>query len=236
MTAIEESGWLPTLESAAKKSGISVNETIRDLYSVSGTYPRGAEIFKPFELTNFNNTKAVILGDAPLHNNTNNGLAWAVKNGRARPNSLKNIIIEVERQTDSRIPIDASDLTGWANQGVLLLNRSLTSSAASSHYDVWRPFIKELIKILADGEPKVFMLWGSVIQKEYKPLISYFKHAILEAGHPGVRDGVYFFNNNNFADANRILVDHFKKSPINWRNVDNRGETDVERFFDLGIE
>jgi uracil-DNA glycosylase len=183
-------------------------------------YPPGSMIFNAFNHTPFDQVKVVILGQDPYHGpGQAHGLCFSVQPGIAPPPSLMNIFKEM--QADLGIPIPTHDtLTSWAEQGVFLLNASLTVRAGEpmSHAKIgWAPFTDAVIKTISDKkENVVFLLWGKFAQ-EKSVLINQAKHLILRAAHPSPLSAhAGFMGCKHFSKANDYLVKH-GIDPINWR-------------------
>lgn len=150
-------------------------------------YPHAELVFKAFELCSPDKVRVVIVGQDPYHGPEQaNGLAFSVSRGCPLPPPLENIYAEIERSTGQAMP-EHGDLTGWARQGVLLLNRTLTVTPdqPGSHASLgWDHFTGKVIEHLSsDQAPKVFMLWGKAAQAAI-PLINPHKHLVLTASHP----------------------------------------------------
>ncbi len=182
-------------------------------------YPPGTKIFSAFNHTPFDNVKAVIIGQDPYHGaGQANGLCFSVSDGIAKPPSLVNIFREIE--SDLGIPVPRSgNLEKWADQGVLLLNATLTvraSSAASHQGKGWEQFTDAVIReISARKEGVVFLLWGRFAQAK-EALIDSSKHYILKAAHPSPLAGGAFFGCKHFSKTNELLRTQ-GKDPIDWR-------------------
>lgn len=177
--------------------------------------PREELIFRALNLTSYNNTKIVILGQDPFHTpNIANGLAFS---SNEVPPSLKNIFKEMK--SDLNINNNTGDLTSYANQGVLLLNRVLTTKVgeALSHEDKgWEQFTDKVITALDNrASPVIFLLWGKRAQ-EVVPLIKGKHHYMLTAGHPSPFSVKLFQNCKHFSKANEILKS-INKKPITWQ-------------------
>ncbi len=185
-------------------------------------YPKGSEIFNAFNTTPFDKVEVVILGQDPYHGpNQAHGLSFSVRKGVSLPPSLVNIYKEIEAEYGVRMP-RVGDLTGWAQQGVLLLNATLTvrqATAGSHQKKGWEEFTDAAIKAIAEErEHIVFMLWGSYAQKK-GAIINRRKHLILEAPHPSPLSAHRgFLGCGHFKKANEYLVEHGKK-PIDWTRV-----------------
>lgn len=182
-------------------------------------YPAGNNIFNAFNTTPFSNVKVVILGQDPYHNpNQAHGLSFSVQDGIAPPPSLVNIYKELHTDIGMQRPTHGN-LQKWAEQGVLLLNASLTveQNKPMSHSKIgWHEFTNNVIKILSEQkENLVFMLWGG-FAKSKMSMIDSSKHNILMAAHPSplsAHNG--FFGCKHFSKANSWLEQH-GIPPINW--------------------
>lgn len=182
-------------------------------------YPPGPVIFEAFNSTPFSRVKVVILGQDPYHGpGQAHGLCFSVPDGVLFPPSLQNILKELE--TDLGIPYPRSgNLTHWADQGVLLLNATLTVRAnqAGSHQGKgWEQFTDAVIRKLSEKcSGLVFMLWGNYARNK-KAIIDTTKHCILEAPHPSPLS-VYrgFFGCRHFSSANEWLVSK-GLTPVDW--------------------
>ena len=182
-------------------------------------YPPGSQIFHAFDLTPVQHVKVVILGQDPYHGpGQAHGLCFSVNDGVAFPPSLQNIFKEILADMGTPVPT-SGNLTRWANQGVLLLNATLTVRAhqAGSHQRKgWEEFTDAAIRALADQrEHLVFILWGAYAQKK-GAFIDRNKHLVLTSAHPSPLSAYNgFFGNKHFSRANEYLVAHGKE-PINW--------------------
>ncbi len=190
-------------------------------YKTKTIYPKFDDLFTAFNLTDFNDIKIVILGQDPYHNeNEAHGLSFSVQKGIKLPPSLKNIYKEIETEFNISMPKDFGDLSSWANQGVLLLNTSLTveKNAPASHKNIgWEKFTDEVIKKIDEKRDNiVFILWGSHAIKKQK-IIKNKSHLVLTSPHPSPLSSYRgFFNNNHFLLANKFLKENNKKE-INWQ-------------------
>lgn len=186
-------------------------------------YPQGGDIFNALTIRSFEDVDVVILGQDPYHGpDQAHGLSFSVRAGVALPPSLKNIYKEIESEFGVTMP-RKGDLTGWARQGVLLLNATLTVQAAQagSHQGRgWERFTDAVIGAVNDRrENVVFMLWGSYAQKK-GAFIDRGKHLVLEAPHPSPLSAHRgFLGCGHFQKANDYLVRHGKK-PIDWTSVE----------------
>ncbi|MCS3794855.1 uracil-DNA glycosylase [Niastella sp. OAS944] len=182
-------------------------------------YPPGALIFNAFNTTPFDNVKVVILGQDPYHGpGQAHGLCFSVSNGVPPPPSLVNIFKELQTDVGVAIP-DHGNLTKWAEQGVLLLNASLTVRAAEpmSHSQIgWAEFTDNVIKkISEEKENVVFILWGKFAGAK-QVLIDETKHLVLKAAHPSPLSAYAgFFGCRHFSKANEYLMKN-GKDPVNW--------------------
>lgn len=182
-------------------------------------YPPGALIFNAFNTTPFENVKVVILGQDPYHGpGQAHGLCFSVSNGVPPPPSLVNIFKELQTDVGVAIP-DHGNLTKWAEQGVLLLNASLTVRAAEpmSHSQIgWAEFTDNVIKkISEEKENVVFILWGKFAGAK-QVLIDETKHLVLKAAHPSPLSAYSgFFGCRHFSKANEYLMRN-GKDPVNW--------------------
>jgi uracil-DNA glycosylase len=186
-------------------------------------YPRGADIFNALNVTPFDKVEVVILGQDPYHGpDQAHGLAFSVRSGIALPPSLVNIYKEIEACCGIKMPRQG-DLTGWAKQGVLLLNATLTVQAANagSHQGKgWEQFTDAIIRALNEQrENLVFMLWGSYAQKK-GAFIDRKKHCVLEAPHPSPLSAHRgFLGCGHFKRANEYLAQQGRKT-IQWGQVE----------------
>lgn len=182
-------------------------------------YPPGSLIFHAFEATPFDKVKVVILGQDPYHGpGQAHGLSFSVQKGVPPPPSLVNIFKELHDDVGIPIPKDGY-LEKWAQQGVLLLNASLTVRASEpmSHAKIgWHHFTDAAIQAVSEQrEHVVFILWGRFAQ-EKKALIDTKKHLVLTSAHPSplsAKSG--FFGNHFFSKTNAYLMKH-GEDPIDW--------------------
>jgi uracil-DNA glycosylase len=192
---------------------------VRDEYQSHQVFPPEKEIFNAFGLCPISNVKVVILGQDPYPGpGQAHGLSFSVKPGIPFPPSLLNILKEIRADIGLDMPPNG-DLTRWADQGVFLLNATLTVRAkqAGSHQNQgWETFTDEVIKsISSKRENVVFMLWGAYAQKKAK-LIDAEKHLILKAPHPSPLSAHRgFLGCRHFSKANNYLIEK-KIKPINW--------------------
>ena len=182
-------------------------------------YPPGPNIFNAFNTTPFDKIKIVLLGQDPYHGaGQAHGLCFSVQNGVPPPPSLVNIFKELFADTGVKIP-GHGNLTRWAEQGVFLLNASLTVRAGEpmSHAKIgWATFTDTVIKKISEGkEHVVFMLWGKFAQ-EKRVLINESKHLILRTVHPSpLSANAGFFGSRHFSKANAYLMSK-GIDPVDW--------------------
>ena len=182
-------------------------------------YPPAKLIFNAFDHCPVNKVKVVILGQDPYHGaGQANGLCFSVNKGIAFPPSLMNIFKEIANDTGRNIPQDG-DLTRWSEQGVLLLNSTLTVRAANagSHQNKgWEQFTDAVIRRLAECSRNiVFILWGSYAQKK-GAFIDREKHLVLSSPHPSPLSAYHgFFGNHHFTRTNDYLR-MYGKEEIIW--------------------
>jgi len=181
-------------------------------------YPPGPLIFNAFNQTPFEEVKVVILGQDPYHGpGQANGLCFSVSNGIKHPPSLVNIFKEMQKDLNVPYP-KTGDLSGWARQGVLLLNTTLTvraHSPASHQGQGWEFFTDAVIRSLSEHrEGIVFILWGRHAQNK-KPIIDMTKLHVLEAAHPSPYSANGFFGCRHFSKTNYLLLNQ-GTMPINW--------------------
>ncbi|MCW7494207.1 uracil-DNA glycosylase [Leptospira sp. 2 VSF19] len=215
-----ESGWKEVLkEEFAKPYFSNLREWVREQYKTSTVYPPAKLIFNAFDSCPFANVKVVILGQDPYHGpGQAHGLCFSVNEGVPFPPSLQNIFKEIADDLQKPIP-KSGNLTHWANQGVLLLNATLTvqKDKAGSHQNKgWEEFTDAAIKILAEKKSNlVFLLWGSFAQKK-EVLIPPNKHLVLKSAHPSPLSAYRgFLGNKHFSKTNEYLLTQGKK-PIDW--------------------
>ena len=186
-------------------------------------YPPGSKIFNAFDSTPFDKVKVVILGQDPYHEpGQAMGLCFSVPQGIQVPPSLVNIIKEINDDLGVQIPTTCGDLSGWAEQGVLLLNATLTVRAhqAGSHQrHGWETFTDAAIQALSQQRSGlVFLLWGSYAIAK-KMLIDTSKHCVLTAPHPSPLSAYRgFFGCRHFSQANAYLAAH-GQAPIDWSRI-----------------
>lgn len=216
---IEETWKEVLLPEFSKDYFIKLTDFVRKEYQEATIYPPGKLIFNAFNLCPFNKVKVVIIGQDPYHGpGQAHGLCFSVNDGVPAPPSLVNIFKEINNDLGKPIP-QSGNLTRWAEQGVLLLNATLTVRAhqAGSHQRKgWEEFTDAVIRKLAEEkEGLVFILWGAYAQKK-GAFIDRNKHLVLTSVHPSplsAHNG--FFGNHHFSRANEYLVRN-GKTAIDW--------------------
>lgn len=216
---IEES-WQNILQEEFEKPYFkNLVSFVKDEYTSQKVYPPGNQIFSAFEYCPFDKVKVVILGQDPYHGpNQANGLAFSVKDGVRIPPSLVNVFKEIKNDLGKDLPA-TGNLERWAEQGVLLLNATLTVRAgdAGSHQKKgWEEFTDAVVRKVNDlKEGVVFMLWGAYAQKK-GAFIDESKHLVLKAAHPSpFAADRGFFGTHHFSKANEYLKAQGKE-PIDW--------------------
>lgn len=216
---IEES-WKEALSPEFEKDYfVRLTDFVRQEYQTNTVYPPGKLIFNAFNLCPYNKVKVVIIGQDPYHGpGQAHGLCFSVNDGVPFPPSLQNIFKEIHDDLGSPIPA-TGNLTRWAEQGVLMLNATLTVRAhqAGSHQRRgWEEFTDAAIRVLAENrEHLVFILWGSYAQKK-GAFIDRDRHLVLTSVHPSPLSAYHgFFGNKHFSRANAYLAEH-GETPINW--------------------
>ena len=215
-----ETSWLAKLQPEFDKPYFEeLIQFVRREYAQGACYPPGSLIFNAFNLCPLPKVKVVLIGQDPYHEpGQAHGLCFSVNDGVPFPPSLRNIFQEI--QTDLGTPVPSSgNLTRWAEQGVLLLNATLTvrAHAAASHQRRgWEEFTDAVIRLVsAEREHVVFILWGSYAQSK-AALIDCTKHCILRSAHPSPLSAFRgFFGNHHFSICNQYLQQH-NVEPINW--------------------
>ncbi len=213
-------GWLNALSEEFKNSYFfQLKAFLIDEKKNYKIFPPGNLIFAAFNRTSFDDVKVVIIGQDPYHGlGQANGLCFSVSAGIRKPPSLVNIFKELQSDLNIPIPQDGN-LEPWADQGVLLLNATLTvreGHAGSHHNKGWERFTDSVIKTLSDQKKGVvFLLWGKFAETK-ELLIDKDKHFILKAAHPSPLARGAFFGCKHFSKTNKIL-EHQGILPIDWR-------------------
>lgn len=212
--------WQDFFESETKKDYyLKLRNFLKNEYNNYTVYPPMEEIFNAFKITPLSKVKVVILGQDPYYNQGQAmGLSFSVKDGIKPPPSLVNIYREISNDLDQEINISSGNLTRWAEQGVFLLNTTLTvrdGEPLSHKGHGWEIFTDNVIRTLNENDnPKVFLLWGNNA-KAKKNLITNKNHLILEAGHPSPLSARYFYGCKHFSKTNDFLIKNGLK-PIKW--------------------
>ena len=192
---------------------------VRHAYRTTQCFPPAGQIFRAFDLCPFDKVRVVIIGQDPYHDvNQAHGLCFSVQDGVPAPPSLVNIYKELQRDLGKPIP-SSGNLTHWAEQGVLLLNATLTVEAhrAGSHQGKgWEELTDAAIQALNNQRSNiVFMLWGSYAQRKGQ-FIDRTRHLVLTAVHPSPLSAYRgFIGCGHFSQANTYLLQH-GQAPINW--------------------
>ncbi|NEW78512.1 MAG: uracil-DNA glycosylase [Gelidibacter sp.] len=203
--------WKPILQTEFEKPYFEVlMKYVKEEYAANSCFPAVNQIFEAFNLCSFEDLKVVIIGQDPYHGEGQaHGLCFSVNEGIKHPPSLKNIFKEIE--SDLSIPYpESGNLSRWANQGVLLLNATLTvkSKNAGSHQNKgWEQFTDAVISIISEKkEHVVFLLWGDYAKKKGKK-IDPKKHCVFTSGHPSPLSANrgYWFVNKHFSKTNNYL-------------------------------
>jgi len=218
-----EQGWKTLLSEEFSKEYFKYVVTWLKTEKISNSkiYPPGPLIFNAFEQTTLKKLKVVIIGQDPYHGpGQAHGLSFSVPNGIKPPPSLQNIFKEIESDLGFRMPPNYGNLTYWAQQGVLLLNASLTVRANEpmSHSKIgWMEFTDAVIRKISAGKKNIiFLLWGKFAQ-EKQPLIDETRHFVLKAAHPSPFSADKgFFGCRHFSKVNELLVKN-GQDPIDWK-------------------
>jgi len=220
MVKIAES-WQPALADEFEKPYFQrLIAFVRGEYATAAVYPAGGHIFHAFKATPFDKVKVVILGQDPYHGRGQaHGLSFSVQEGQRTPPSLQNIFKELQTDIPGTAPAANGNLDRWAQQGVLLLNATLTVRAgepASHQKKGWEEFTDAVIrKVSAEQEHVVFILWGAYAGKKSE-LIDERKHLIVKSVHPSpFAADKGFFGSKPFSRTNAWLISKGLE-PINW--------------------
>ncbi|QYX50839.1 uracil-DNA glycosylase [Pseudomonas sp. S07E 245] len=197
-----------------------LREFLRQEYAAGKEiYPPGPLIFNALNSTPLDQVKVVILGQDPYHGpGQAHGLCFSVQPGVPTPPSLVNIYKELQRDLNLPIPVHGY-LQSWAEQGVLLLNTTMTvqrGNAASHAKKGWESFTDRIIQLVSERQSNVvFLLWGAHAQSKQK-LIDGTKHLVLKSVHPSPLSAYRgFIGCGHFSHANRFLQQHGMK-PVEW--------------------
>lgn len=213
--------WKPLLQEELNKPYFeALIKFVSEDYKIQTCFPPGKQIFSAFEWCPLEELKVVIIGQDPYHGvGQANGLCFSVNDDITHPPSLINIFKEIESDMGIRYP-KSGNLERWAQQGVLLLNATLTVRAqqAGSHQNKgWETFTDAIIKKISDEkEDVIFLLWGGFAKKKSK-LIDTTKHKILATGHPSPLSANrgYWFGNQIFSKTNSLL-EQVGQKVIEW--------------------
>jgi uracil-DNA glycosylase len=198
---------------------LKIREFLKEEYRTRVIYPDMYDLYNCFRYTPFKDLKVVLLGQDPYHNvGQAHGLCFSVQDGIPFPPSLVNIFKELKSDVGAEIP-NSGNLTKWANEGVLLMNTSLTvrEHQANSHSKCgWAWFTDSVIKLISEQkEHVVFILWGGNARSK-KPLIDKRKHFIIESAHPSPLSAYNgFFGSKPFSKTNEYLLSQCLP-PIDW--------------------
>lgn len=223
MTVLINESWKAVLEEEFQKPYMKQLKEFLQKEKQDGKviFPPGSLIFNAFNHTPFNEVKVVILGQDPYHGyGQAHGLSFSVQKGISVPPSLRSIYKELQSDIPGFVSPHHGELTTWADQGVLLLNATLTVRKAepgSHHKKGWEIFTDQVIKTLSEKRSGlVFILWGKNAQAKI-PLIDAEKHTILTAAHPSPYSAYNgFFGCRHFSKTNEILKNQ-GLTPINWQ-------------------
>ena len=216
---IEESWKIKVKSEFEKPYFLNLTDFIREEYQKFNVFPPGKKIFAAFDHCRFDDLKVVILGQDPYHGSGQaNGLCFSVNDHISMPPSLINIFKEIKDDIGKEIP-QTGNLERWADQGVLLLNATLTVRAHSpgSHQNKgWEEFTDAVIKIISEEkEGIVFLLWGAYAQKKGE-IINEKKHFVMKSAHPSpFAANRGFFGCKHFSRTNAYLRSQ-GKTPIDW--------------------
>lgn len=215
-----EEGWREALKNEFSQDYFDrLTLIVRHDYSNGPVYPPAGQIFAAFDASPFEKTKVVIIGQDPYYGRGQaNGLAFSVNPGVPFPPSLRNIFTEVNADTGAPVPA-SGDLTRWAQQGVLLLNTSLSvkEGQPKSHSGIgWERLTDAAVKALSEQRDGiVFILWGADAARK-RQMIDESKHLVLTSVHPSPLSASRgFFGNHHFTRANAYLESK-GKAPIKW--------------------
>ena len=209
-------------EEFGKEYYLELREFLKSEYSTRRIYPPMQDIYNALRFTSLSDTRVVILGQDPYHGiGQAHGLCFSVKRGVMPPPSLVNIFKELNSEYGIEAP-ECGELTGWARQGVLLLNTTLTvrEGQPESHKGRgWETLTDRIIEIISEkSEPVVFMLWGSNARAK-KALIKASRHLVLECAHPSPLSAYRgFLGSGHFRRANEFLASHGLRE-IDWSRI-----------------
>ncbi|MHA7101762.1 uracil-DNA glycosylase [Roseivirga pacifica] len=220
MTVKIEESWQHALKEEFEKPYFNaLTDFVKSEYSKHTIYPKGKDIFRAFDKCSFDKVKVVILGQDPYHGpGQANGLCFSVHEGVPFPPSLVNIFKEIKEDLGKDMPPNGS-LDRWAQQGVLLLNATLTVRAhqAGSHQNKgWETFTDAVVQKLAtEKQGLVYMLWGSYAQKKAS-IVNKQENLVLKSPHPSPLSAYRgFFGSKHFSQANAYLKE-LGKEEVEW--------------------
>ena len=220
MVKIAES-WRPVLADEFEKPYFQkLIAFVKGEYATATVYPAGSHIFHAFDATPFDQVKVVILGQDPYHGRGQaHGLSFSVQDGQRTPPSLVNIFKELQADIPGTAVAPNGNLDRWAQQGVLLLNATLTvraSEPASHQKRGWEEFTDAVIRKVSDERPHVvFILWGAYAGKK-SDLIDERKHLVIKSVHPSpFAADKGFFGSKPFSKANAWLAEQ-RLGPVKW--------------------
>ena len=215
-----EQSWKQRLQTEFDKPYFEqLTQFVRAEYQTRTIYPPARLIFNAFNLCPFDKVKVVIIGQDPYHGaGQAHGLCFSVQDGVQFPPSLRNIFKEIHDDIGTPVPF-SGNLTRWAEQGVLLLNATLTVRAdeAGSHQRRgWETFTDAVINAVASEKQNVvYILWGSYAQQK-AAMVNRSQNLVLESVHPSPLSASRgFFGNHHFSRANQYLIEHGKE-PVAW--------------------
>ena len=220
MVKIAES-WRPVLADEFEKPYFQkLIAFVKGEYATATVYPAGSHIFHAFDATPFDQVRVVILGQDPYHGRGQaHGLSFSVQDGQRTPPSLVNIFKELQSDIPGTAVASNGNLDRWAQQGVLLLNATLTVRAgepASHQKRGWEEFTDAVIRKVSNERPHVvFILWGAYAGKKSE-LIDERKHLVIKSVHPSpFAADKGFFGSKPFSKANAWLAEH-RLVPVKW--------------------
>lgn len=220
MVDIEPSWKIKLNEELKKPYFKQLLEFISQEYKENDCFPSKENIFQAFELSPFDETKVVIIGQDPYHGYRQaHGLCFSVYPEAKIPPSLRNIFKELNQDIGKPIP-ESGNLEHWARQGILMLNATLTvrSAQPGSHQKQgWERFTDAVIEIISrEKKDVVFLLWGGPAKKKGSKIDS-SRHLILESGHPSPLSAIrgHWFGNRHFSQTNEFLKSKGME-PIDW--------------------
>lgn len=207
---------------------VKLAEFLREEYSTQRIYPPGKLLFNAFDKCPFDDTRVVILGQDPYHGDKQaNGLAFSVADGITKPPSLLNVFKEIQDDLGKPIP-QSGNLERWAEQGVMLLNSTLSVRAtqAGSHQGKgWETFTDAVIKLISEEKQNVvFLLWGAYAQKK-GAVIDSAKHLVLTSKHPSPMAAQWggWFGNKHY----RIMLNNRPQRTL-FQNDSGLGSMDIQ--------